>query len=78
MLPKIAIMMTLTVGTVLVASTADARPYYYHHYRHYVYRGPAAPYAYAPARRAIARDRVANPGRGNPDRTPQNATTEPF
>ena len=26
----------------------------------------------------LARDRVSNPGRGNPDRTPSNATTEPF
>jgi hypothetical protein len=26
----------------------------------------------------LARDRAANPGRGNPDRTPQNATDQPF
>jgi hypothetical protein len=26
----------------------------------------------------LARDRVSNPGRGNPDRTPENATTQPF
>jgi len=28
--------------------------------------------------RTVNRDRTANPGRGDPDKTPQNATTEPF
>jgi len=61
-----------------------------HHHKKAKHAAPAAaaasepdanapnPGSNAPTRRAVARDRVSNPGRGNPDRTPQNATTEPF
>jgi hypothetical protein len=36
-------------------------------------------YGYAPRNvQVLPRDRVANPARGNPDRTYQNATDEPF
>jgi len=80
--------MAIAVGGLLTISGSDTSfattsKHVTHHKRASV---PSAS-ARAPATTALpgtprpsglARDRVSNPGRGNPDRTPQNATTEPF
>jgi len=77
MLSKIAIVTGIAGSAMLFASLTEARTYDHHPHR-YAYRGAVARAPYATPRRLIPRDRVANPGRGNPNRTPQNATTQPF
>jgi len=77
----------LAVGGLLTISVSDcafAKTKTVHHHKRASGTSAAAP---APGSTALpgtprpsglARDRVSNPGRGNPDRTPANATTEPF
>jgi hypothetical protein len=75
-LTTLAMMTVVAAGATVLASAAEA--YTYHHYHHHAGYRTHGNVTYAAPRRAIPRDRVANPGRGNPDKTPVNATTLPF
>jgi hypothetical protein len=76
------------LGLLAVAATpaaAAAKTHYVRPHRSHITRvappafGWEGAYGYAPRNADILpRDRVANPAPGNPDRTYQNTTTEPF
>jgi len=79
--------MAIAVGGLLTISVSDTAFANTKHATHHKKASVPSASARATATTALpgtprpsglARDRVSNPGRGNPDRTPANATTEPF
>lgn len=78
----------LAVGGLLTVGVSDTAFAKTKHVTHHKKTTPSAaavndpnapnPGSNAPTRRTVARDRVANPGRGDPGKTPQKATDQPF
>jgi hypothetical protein len=78
-----ATMTAVAAGVTVVVSAAAAETHRHHYYHHTVYqtRADAPPTTYPGSKRPrgiLPRDRTASPPRGNPDKTPVNATTLPF